>query len=481
MRLIWLLLSIFPLPAVAAGMGYNDARHLLGRTGFAATEQEIQEYAGLSRAQAVDRLLAAVTTEARTPPPASVMEFIPPHKLRARRQDASEAERKQFLREQIEKSLELRAWWLREMLDTGSPLTERMTLFWHNHFVSAQQKVKSLALMARQNLLLRRHALGNFGELLHAVAKDPAMVVYLDNVSNKKGSPNENFAREVMELFTLGEGHYSEQDIKEAARAFTGWSLDRRTGEFRFYRFLHDDGEKTVLGRRGRFNGDEVLDILLAQPATAEFITHKLWREFVSPEPDSLEVQRLAAVFRSSRYDIKALLRALFTSEAFYAPPHRAVLVKSPVEFTVGTLRLFGIHPQDLRPLALATRQLGQDLFGPPNVKGWPGGEAWINSSTLLARRQLLARLFRAEEMPVEAMGPTDKLDRRTQRLGLAMTDYRFHAPRWFGQFPGSSGQRHTQITRLVLAAMPHESPAATGDDAGFLNALVLDPVYQLK
>lgn len=480
MRLIWMLLSILPLPAAAAGMGYDDARHLLGRTGFAATEREIQTYAGLSRAQAVDRLLAATTTVAQTPPPASVMEFVPPNKLRALRQNASEAERKQLRREHIERSLELRAWWLREMLETQSPLTERMTLFWHNHFVSSQQKVKSPALMARQNLLLRRHALGNFGELVHAVTRDPAMVVYLDNVSNKKGSPNENFARELMELFTLGEGQYAEQDIKEVARAFTGWSLDRRTGEFRFYRTLHDDGEKTVLGRRGRFNGDEVLDILLAQPATAEFITRKIWREFVSPEPDPVEVRRLAAVFRTSRYDIKSLLRALFTSEVFFAPSHRAVLVKSPVEFTVGTLRLFDVHPQDLRPLALATRSLGQDLFGPPNVKGWPGGEAWINSSTLLARRQLLARLFRAEEIPIERMGPTDKRDRRAHRLDLAMMDYRFHAARWFGQFHGVPAQRQEQLRRLVLAAAPHEPPTVT-DEAGFLNALVLDPVYQLK
>jgi uncharacterized protein (DUF1800 family) len=308
------------------------------------------------------------------------------------------------------------------------------------------------------------------------------MVVYLDNVSNRTGSPNENFAREVMELFTLGEGHYGERDIKEAARAFTGWSLDRRTGEFRFYRFLHDGGEKTVLGRHGRFDGDEVLDILLAQPATAEFITTKILREFVSLDPDPAEVARLATGFRASGYDIKSLLRALFTSQAFYAPERRAVLVKSPVEFTVGTLRRFDIHPQDLRPLALANRNLGQDLFGPPNVKGWPGGEAWINSSTLLARRQLLARLFRAEEMPAAPVADMAEGERRgartMQRIGQ---DYRFDARAWFGQFPGSSGSRREQITRLVLAAAPHEPPPTMIDDAGFLSLLVLDPVYQLK
>jgi len=480
MRLIWLLLLVVPSIAAATGMGYADARHLLARAGFTPTERELREFSTLSRAAAVDRLLAAPVTTARTPPPDWVNEFEPPRKLRARLKEASEAERKQYVRELIGKSLELRAWWLREMLDTPSPLSERMTLFWHNHFVSSQQKVKSPVLMYRQNRLLRQHALGNFGELLHAVAHDPAMVVYLDNVSNKKGSPNENFAREVMELFTLGEGHYTEQDIKEAARAFTGWSLDRNTGEYRFYRILHDRGEKTVLGRTGRFDGDEVLDILLEQPATAGFVVRKLWREFVSPDPDPAEVARLAGIFRNSRYDIKTVLRALFTSPAFYAPQYRAVLIKSPVEFIVGTLRLFDIRPADLRPLALATRNLGQDLFAPPNVKGWPGGESWINSSTLLARRQLLARLFRAEEMPVET-ARTDDMPPRARRLALAMTqDYRFQPLRWFNQFTGTTERRQSEVTRLVLAATPYELPAKL-NDAGDLGALVQDPVYQLK
>ncbi len=482
MRVLLIALVLLPMPAVAVGMGYDDARHLLSRTGFAPTENEIQAYATLTRAAAVERLLAGVHTEARTPLPQSALEFVPRERQR-KLKNASEAERKAFLREQIEKSLELRAWWYREMLETDSPLTEKMTLFWHNHFVSSQQKVKSSVLMARQNQLLRRHALGNFGELLHAVARDPAMVVYLDNVSNKKSSPNENFAREVMELFTLGEGQYSEQDIKEAARAFTGWSLDRKTGDYRFYRMLHDSGEKTVLGRRGKFNGDEVLDILLVQPATAEFVTGKLWREFISPAADAAEVKRLASVFRDSRYDIRALMRALLTSESFYASQNRAVLIKSPVELVVGTLRLFEIHPSDLRPVSLAARNLGQDVFAPPNVKGWPGGEAWINSATLLGRRQLLARLFRAEEMPTL---PEDDMNNRDGKRQLRMAmrmqpDYRFNGVRWFGQFGGSDAAARQQVTRLVLATAPQEASPANTDNLSFLNALVLDPVYQLK
>jgi uncharacterized protein (DUF1800 family) len=236
------------------------------------------------------------------------------------------------------------------MLATRSPLTERMTLFWHNHFVSSQQKVRYTRLMYEQNVLLRRHAVGNFGELLHAVSKDPAMVIYLDSASNRKGKPNENFAREVMELFTLGEGNYSEQDIKEAARAFTGWSVDPDSGEFMFRRPAHDDGVKTVLGRSGNFDGDAVLDILLAQPQTAEFIVSKLWREFVSPAPDAMEVKRIARMFRDNRYNIKVALRALLTADAFYAPQNRAVLIKSPVELIVGTLRQFRFETGEVTP-----------------------------------------------------------------------------------------------------------------------------------
>jgi uncharacterized protein (DUF1800 family) len=305
------------------------------------------------------------------------------------------------------------------------------------------------------------------------------MVVYLDSASNRQGKPNENFARELMELFTLGEGHYTEADIKEAARAFTGWSLERDTGKFRFYRALHDDGAKTVLGRHGRFDGDAVLDILLALPATAEFIMAKLWREFISPVPEAGELRRLARVLRDSDYEIKPALRALLTSEAFYAPAQRAVLIKSPVELVVGSLRQFAIAPDDLRVMALATRGLGQDLFAPPNVKGWPGGEAWINSQSLLARKQVLERLFRAREMPRVGALPVDAATPRRAGLLVRGGDYRFAAESWFGQFPAEPARR-AAITQLVLARAPLAMPTAD-EDLDWLRALVLDPVYQLK
>src|SRR5687767_9404911 len=385
-------------PVLAATLGVDDARHLLARAGFGAAPTEIEAYARLTREQAADRLLAGSSrsASASTPPPAWTAEPFAPRGYRG----LSPEERKLALREMNQKAFDLQAWWLAEMLATPSPLTEKMTLFWHNHFVSSQRKVRSPQLMYRQNALLRRHALGNFGELLHGVARDPAMVIYLDNASNRKGTPNENFAREVMELFTLGEGRYSERDVKEVARAFTGWSVERESGIFLRRAFWHDAGAKTVLGRTGRFDGTEVLDILLARPETAELVAAKRWREFVSPAPDKDEVKRLAAVFRDGRYEVKPLVRALLTSRAFWAEENRGVLVKSPVELVVGTLRVFEMRPLDLRPAAIACATLGQNPFAPPNVKGWPGGEAWINASTLLARKQLVERVLLNDDRP---------------------------------------------------------------------------------
>jgi uncharacterized protein (DUF1800 family) len=480
-----LALGLAPQAQAAAPLGFDDARHLLNRTSWAASPDEILAFAQLTREQAVDRLFAWTGRPAATPMPEALVRYEPLPRV----QNLNEEERRAFQQDQFRKAVALKDWWMTELLVTPSPLTEKMTLFWHNHFVSSLQKVRLANLMVRQNQLLRRHALGNFGELLHAVSKDPAMVVYLDIVSNRKGQPNENFAREVMELFTLGEGNYTERDIKEAARAFTGWSIERETGEFVFRRMLHDDGPKTVLGRTGNFDGDAVLDILLAQPQTAELVVAKLWREFVSPTPDPAEVRRIARVFRDSRYDVKAALRAILTSDAFYAPANRAALVKSPVDLVVGTLRQFRFETGEVTPLMIAVRQLGQDIFTPPNVKGWPGGDAWINATTLLARKQLLERLFRAEEMagPMRAamaqsgdFGAPKALakggDEMRARLVKAMTDIRFDSRAWLAQFrPGEP------IAKVVLAAEPANPLPAGAQGMELVRALVLDPVYQLK
>jgi uncharacterized protein (DUF1800 family) len=501
---LWALL--FSLNSAAAAkisaLGSDDARHLLNRTGFGAPPREVAEFSRLTREQAVDRLLASRRTEPFNAPP--VVEFVAPIRVK----NASEEEKKTLIRAEAQKVVGMRAWWLHEMVSAPTPadaLRERMTLFWHNHFVSSQQKVKSASLLLQQNLLLRRHALGNFSELLHAVSKDPAMIIYLDSATNRKGSPNENFAREVMELFTLGEGHYSEPDIKEAARAFTGWSVEPETGEFKWRAPAHDTGVKRLLGVEGDFDGDDVLDILLRQPAAAEFLAGKLWREFVSPQPEAKAVQRVAASFRDSGYEMKSVLRALLLSPDFWARENRAALVKSPADLVVGSVRTLNVRVPDALPLAFTLRNLGQDLFAPPNVKGWPGGEAWINSTTLLARKQFVERLLRSEAF-IEPTRRADGVDmryedapmqsrRRVQqlreefgkgaaalegdtrmRMVQALMDIRFDAQRWLAQFP----DRRSVIDALLPLA-PDVVPAAELQGVALVRVLALDPAYQLK
>jgi len=523
-------LVLAAMPAAAAPnavLGYDDARHLLVRTGFGPTDAEVRAYAPLTREAAVDRLLREVRTVALTAPPATATDTAP---LRPPRPDtATQAERMAFVRQQTREGLELRAWWVQEMLATPSPLTERMTLFWHNHFVSGQPKVRISRLMYRQNVTLRAYALGNFATLLHAIAKDPAMLVYLDGVQNRKGAPNENFAREVMELFTLGEGHYSEQDVKEAARAFTGWSLERDAGRFVVRPFLHDDGVKTVFGKSGRYDGDAVLDLLLARPETALHVTEKLWREFISPDPDPSEVRRIATRFRASNYEIAAALREILLADAFYTSTNRGVLVKSPVEFVVGTLRVFGLRVEHALPFAIAAAGMGQNLLSPPNVKGWPGGEAWINTTTLLARKQFVERLTRADEMmsPVAMMTPVamtaaaattlpvaadtggarvgaqampdrasnraaapgngvDDEKARQQRLRREMerglASVHLDSARWLAQFPGTTpGERAREAQRLLLATAPQQTADLDVDSLALVRGFVLDAAYQLK
>jgi uncharacterized protein (DUF1800 family) len=277
-----------------------------------------------------------------------------------------------------------------------------------------------------------------------------------------------------MELFTLGEGKYSEQDIKEAARAFTGWSIDLDTGEFRFRQMIHDHGKKIVLGR-SLDSGDEVLDVLLAHPATAPYIAARLWREFVSLEPQADELARVAAAFRNSGYDVRAAMRALLLTPAFWSPENRGALIKSPADLVVGTMRQFRIEVNDPLPFVFLMRALGQDLFSPPNVKGWPGGEAWINSTTLLARKQFLERLLRVEETRMMMQKDLGTLKPGARRLLQAMADLHFSARDWLAPFEG----REALVPLVLLAGAPAGNPSGGGME--YLRALVADPVYQLK
>ncbi len=290
---------------------------------------------------------------------------------------------------------QLRGWWLYCMLQGNHPLREKMTLFWHNHFATGIGKVQNGPLMFRQNCLLREHALGKFGPFLQAISKDGAMLVWLDSNSNVKGRPNENYAREIMELFSLGVGNYTEKDVREAARAFTGWHTDGQG--FAFNARAHDTDPKTVLGRTGNWNGDDVVRILLTQPAAARFLVRKLYRFFISEnaEPPDALLEPLAESFRKSDYDIAALVRIMLSSQHFYSGHAFRQRIKSPVEFVLGAVREVYLacdeKTPDYRPLLqqVLVRRLeamGQVLFAPPNVKGWPGGRAWLNTASLLAR-----------------------------------------------------------------------------------------------
>jgi uncharacterized protein (DUF1800 family) len=280
-------------------------------------------------------------------------------------------------------------WWLFRMVHSDRQLVEKMTYFWHDHFATSLAKVNVINLdhvpfMMVQNELFREHALGNFKHLVHDVARDPAMLFWLDNHLNIKDNPNENWARELLELFTMGIGNYTEQDIQEAARAFTGWTLDRQTQTFSFRPLLHDFGSKVFLGQSGPFGGDDIIDIVFDQPVTAEYIAEKLFEFFVYPSPSEEIVREMGDVFRESGYEIRPLLRAIFTHPEFFSGEAYRAQIKSPLELVVGTYRELGISDPQVLPWVM--RNLGQELFRPPDVGGWTSGTGWLNTTTLLNR-----------------------------------------------------------------------------------------------
>ena len=477
-----------------APLGPQAARQLLTRAGFSPAPQEVTALAAMSQRAAVEQLIAGVRKQAQTAAPAWIDEpLVLPRELRSRSEDARRAYRQTLVRQ----SLELRGWWLREMVATPSPLTERMTLFWHNHFVSAQPKVLWPQPLYRQNVLLREHAVGKFGTLLHAIVRDPALLIYLDGATNRRGQPNENLARELLELFTLGQGRYTEVDVKEAARALTGHSIDPSSGEYVYRRLAHDGGSKTILGRHGAFTGDGLVDLLLAQPATAEYIVAKLWREFVSPLPDPARVDAIAAAFRGSGYEIAVALRELLNQPEVVAAEPAQALVKSPVELVVGLVRQSGGELGQPIGAALVTAAMGQNLFAAPNVRGWPGGEAWINTQTLLARKQFIDGVLAgpAADMALQplpaALDLADVDPQQQRRAELARQAVRravrLDGGAWLKAAAGVGAERPlsaAEIERLAgsLGTVAPVSPPAAGTLAlDALRGLLLDPSYQLK
>lgn len=288
---------------------------------------------------------------------------------------------------------ELRGWWLYRLLFSPHPLRERMTLFWHNHFATSVAKVRNGRFVYRQNQLLREHALGRFGPMLMAVSRDPAMLVWLDANSNVKSHPNENFARELMELFSLGVGNYTEKDVQEAARAFTGWHY--HDDHFEFNAANHDDGPKTVLGLAGQLKGEDVVRLMLEQPCAARFLVRKVYRHLVSESqsPSDALLEPLTRMFRDSDYDIRRLVATILRSRLFFSRHAWRQRIKSPIEFVCGLVRTLDARVP-MQPLVETLDEQGQSLFAPPNVKGWDGGRAWLNTATLLARGNFAAELL---------------------------------------------------------------------------------------
>lgn len=294
--------------------------------------------------------------------------------------------------------------WMDQMINSQAQLREKMSLFWHNHF-----SCRVVNSFFQQELLhvIRTNALGNFGQMLKEVSRCPSMLQFLNNQQNKKGRPNENFAREVMELFTMGRGNYTEQDIKEAARAFTGWGFNAQ-GEFVFRKNQHDNDNKTVLGKTGNFDGDDILNILLEQPQTAVYITKKLYRYLVNDQTDDKNIQWLAQRFYDNNYDITKLLTDIFTSDWFYAEKNIGNKIKSPIDLMVGIRRFLPMELERDESQLLFQKILGQILFYPPNVAGWPGGRTWIDSSTLMVRLQLPQVLAAKESINITAKNDDD-------------------------------------------------------------------------
>ncbi len=315
------------------------------------------------------------------------------------------ANRGKMIREQSREGLKnLNILWLEEMINSEAQLREKMSLFWHGHF--ACRVINSYF---QQELLqtIRENALGNFKDLLRAVSKSASMLNFLNNQQNRKKKPNENFAREVMELFTMGRGNYTETDVKEAARAFTGWGVNVQ-GEFEFRKNFHDTDSKTVLGKTGNWDGDDVLDILLAQKQTSIFICKKVFKYFVNEKVDDAKVERLSSRFYNNGYDIKKLMEDIFTSDWFYDEKNIGTKIKSPIELLAGIRRLLPMEMQNDQAQLLFQRTLGQVLFYPPNVAGWPGGKSWIDSSTLMIRLRIPQILTANEVINIKAKDDDD-------------------------------------------------------------------------
>ena len=440
-------------PIAATDWSRGRAAHLIERAGFGAAPDEIARLASLTPRQAVDELVdyESIPSDLKRFDESVIwdagMDPFPPSRAEAVRiaRERGEGLGEKVLPQGAQRRLQpvvdkffyglysngietqrLGLWWANRMLATRRPLEEKLTLFWHGHFATGENKVRDYRMVLQQNEMFRARASGKFRDLLVGILKDPAMLVYLDNGENIKKHPNENFGRELLELFTMGVGNYTERDVREAARAFTGWTNDVLT--FKFDKEQHDSGQKTFLGRSGPFDGEDIVDAILAQNVTAEFVAAKIYRFFVREEIEAPLKAELGRIYRESGYQMKPLLKRLFLSKDFYSPATVATQIKSPVQLVVSTYKKMALREVPTIPdFGRMTSSLGQSLFDPPNVAGWAGGRTWITPSTLLNRGNLFRGVlfpdvkgFRA---PDRAMSATDARVGQRVAQGMSITE----------------------------------------------------------
>jgi len=440
-------------PISATDWSYDRAAHLLERAGFGGTPQEIARLAAMTPRQAVDSLVdfEAVPGSLKPFDESGIwdpgMDPFPPSRAEAVRvaREHGEGLGEKLRPEGAQRRLQpvvdkffyslaanqietqrLGLWWANRMLATNRPLEEKLTLFWHGHFATGENKTRDYRLMLKQNDMFRAHAAGNLHDLLVGILKDPGMLVYLDNGENIKSHPNENFGRELLELFSMGVGNYTERDVREAARAFTGWT--NNVLEFKFDADQHDVGPKTFLGQTGPFNGEDIIDIILKQAVTAEFVSGKVYKFFVRDEVAPRVRAALGRTFRDSGYQMKPLLKQIFLSKDFYSEAAMATQIKSPVQLVVSTYKKLGLREVPTIPdFGRMTASLGQSLFDPPNVAGWAGGRTWITPSTLLQRgnlfREVLFPNVKGFRPPDRSLSSTDQGVGERLARGMDITD----------------------------------------------------------
>lgn len=442
----------------------DAARHILARSLFGYNKQDVEFALSHTLDDFVDNFLLA--NQPTPPQPADWVNYPTNENT-------------------TERTRELIYWWYNLMITQGYSLREKMVLFWHNHYVSEVSKVSLPQRMYWQNKLLRDYAMGNLIDFTKAVTIDPAMLIYLDGIRNRKGAPNENYARELMELFTLGIGNYTEQDIQEAARALTGWQVDGLTSYFNATRF--DDGTKTFLGQTGNFIHTDVVDIIFTQPAAAVFFSRELYHEFMHIAVDEPSVQTMAQILRENNYELKPVLSTLLKSVMFHTNEVRGAKIKSPTELLLGPMRQFNVGTPDFVYVRQVASQIKQELFSPPNVSGWDGDKVWINTTSLPARNIYTDAVINGKKPGGEDLTFQLNLVEYARTFSSAEDAVQLIADisKIFLQYPLSDNRKEYLLTTLLDGAEVYDwstsDPQAENRLKLFFKALMRLSEYQLS